>query len=80
MKNIVSPVAGDADTLVAPALEPGNMIAKQLIYLAGADSMGIALDARLPIMLMSRVDGALARMASCPLAQLFVRRKTRSPA
>lgn len=74
-KGIVSPVAGDADILVAPDLEAGNMIAKQLIYLAGADSAGIVLGARVPIMLTSRADGALARQASCALAQLFVHYK-----
>ncbi|HMN38789.1 MAG TPA: bifunctional enoyl-CoA hydratase/phosphate acetyltransferase [Hyphomicrobium sp.] len=71
-KGIVSPVAGDADILVAPDLEAGNMIAKQLIYLAGADAAGIVLGARVPIMLTSRADGALARQASCALAQLLV--------
>jgi phosphate acetyltransferase len=73
-KHIVSPVAGDADILVVPDLEAGNMLAKQLIYLAGADAAGIVLGARVPIMLTSRADGSLARMASCALAQLFVHR------
>lgn len=73
-KGIVSAVAGDADILVAPDLEAGNMIAKQLIYLAGADAAGIVLGARVPIMLTSRADEELARMASCALAQLFVHR------
>ncbi|MEO1204878.1 MAG: bifunctional enoyl-CoA hydratase/phosphate acetyltransferase [Pseudomonadota bacterium] len=72
IKGIVSSVAGDADILVAPDLEAGNMIAKQLIYLAGADAAGIVLGARVPIVLTSRADGALARQASCALAQLFV--------
>jgi len=71
-KHIVSPVAGDADILVVPDLEAGNMLAKQLIYLAGADAAGIVLGARVPIVLTSRADGALARMASCALAQLFI--------
>jgi phosphate acetyltransferase len=71
-KHIVSPVAGDADILVVPDLEAGNMIAKQLIYLAGADAAGIVLGARVPIMLTSRADDVLARTASCALAQLFV--------
>jgi phosphate acetyltransferase len=73
-KHIVSPVAGDADILVVPDIEAGNMLAKQLIYLAGADAAGIVLGARVPIMLTSRADGVLARMASCALAQLFVHR------
>ena len=74
-KGIVSDVAGEADILLAPDLEAGNMIAKQLQYLAGADSTGIVLGARVPIMLTSRADGVLARVASAALAQLFVRHK-----
>lgn len=70
-KHIVSPVAGDADVLVVPDLESGNMVAKQLIYLAGADAAGIVVGARVPIMLTSRADNVLARTASCALAQLF---------
>lgn len=73
-KNIVSPVAGDADILVVPDIDAGNMMAKQLIYLAGADAAGIVLGARVPIMLTSRADNVLARTASCALAQLFVHR------
>jgi phosphate acetyltransferase len=71
-KGIVSDVAGVADILVAPDLEAGNMMAKQLIYLAGADSAGIVLGARVPIILTSRADSAASRLASCALAQLFV--------
>lgn len=71
-KQLVSPVAGQADILVVPDLEAGNMLAKQLIYLAGADAAGIALGARVPIMLTSRSDGLLARLASCALAKLLV--------
>jgi phosphotransacetylase/acyl dehydratase len=71
-KHIMSPVAGDADILVVPDIEAGNMVAKQLIYLAGADAAGIVLGARVPIMLTSRADNVLARTASCALAQLFV--------
>ncbi len=74
-KNIVSPVAGKADILVVPDLEAGNMLAKQLVYLAGADSAGIVLGARVPIILTSRADGALARSASCAIAQLVVHHK-----
>jgi phosphate acetyltransferase len=73
-KNIVSPVAGDADILVTPDLESGNMLAKQLVYFAGAEAAGIVLGARVPIMLTSRADGSLARIASCAVAQLFVHR------
>ena len=71
-KDLISPVAGDADILIAPNLEAGNMIAKQLIYLAGAESAGIVLGASVPIVLTSRADGELSRLASCVLAQLFV--------
>ena len=70
-KKIHSAVAGDADILVAPDLEAGNMIAKQLVYLAGADCAGIVIGARVPIVLTSRADGALARVTSCALAQLL---------
>ncbi|TCL09068.1 phosphotransacetylase [Shimia isoporae] len=71
-KGIVSDVPGDADILVAPDLEAGNMIAKQLMYLAGADSAGLVLGARVPIMLTSRADGTLSRLVSAALAQLMV--------
>ena len=71
-KGISSPVAGQADILVVPDLEAGNMLAKQLIYLAGADAAGIVLGARVPIVLTSRADGRVARLASCALAQLLV--------
>lgn len=70
-KGITSDVAGDADILIAPDLEAGNMIAKQLIYLAGAESAGIVLGARVPIILTSRADGTLSRLASSALALLY---------
>jgi len=76
-KGIVSEVAGIADILVAPDLEAANMMAKQLIYLAGADAAGIVLGARVPIILTSRADSAVSRLASCALAQLFVNHRTR---
>lgn len=71
-KHISSPVSGDADILLAPDLESANMIAKQLIYLADAKSAGIALGAKAPIILNSRSDGTLARLASCALASHMV--------
>lgn len=71
-KHIISSVAGDADVLVAPDLEAGNILAKQLIYLAGADSAGIVLGARVPIVLTSRADNVAARVASCAVARLMV--------
>jgi phosphate acetyltransferase/phosphate butyryltransferase len=77
-KGIVSQVAGMADILVAPDLEAANMMAKQLIYLAGADAAGIVLGARVPIILTSRADSAMSRLASCALAQLFINHQTPS--
>lgn len=74
-KGFVSPVAGRADILVVPDLEAGNMLAKQLEYLAGAQVAGIVLGARVPIMLTSRADGPLARLASCALAALLAHRQ-----
>jgi len=70
-KGIVSDVAGRADVLVAPNLESGNMMAKQLIHLGGAEAAGIALGARVPIMLTSRSDSAMARLASAAIARLY---------
>lgn len=70
-KGIHSEVAGDADILVVPDLEAGNMIAKQLVYLAGAEAAGIVLGARVPIVLTSRADGVMSRLASCAMAQLY---------
>ncbi|MBT1450074.1 bifunctional enoyl-CoA hydratase/phosphate acetyltransferase [Glaciecola sp. XM2] len=71
-KELESDVAGDVDIMLAPDLEAGNMIAKQLIYLAGAESAGIVLGASVPIILTSRADGILSRLASCVLAQRYV--------
>jgi len=70
IKNIVSVVAGDADILAVPDLESGNMLAKQLEYLAGASGAGLVLGARVPIALTSRADGPMNRVASALLAQL----------
>jgi len=76
IKGIVSPVAGYADILVAPDLETGNMLAKQLLYLAGAEAAGIVLGARVPIMLTSRADGTLSRLTSAAVAQLYVNHRS----
>ncbi|WP_426313911.1 bifunctional enoyl-CoA hydratase/phosphate acetyltransferase [Methylobacterium fujisawaense] len=73
-KALVSPVAGEADILVVPDLVSGNMLAKQLIHLAGADAAGLLLGARVPIILTSRSDSPDVRLASCALAQLFAHR------
>jgi phosphate acetyltransferase len=71
IKGIRSPVAGEADILLVPDLEAGNMLAKQLAYLGRADSAGIVLGARVPIILTSRADSAEARLASCAVAVAF---------
>lgn len=71
IKGIVSEVAGQADILVVPDLEAGNMLAKQLEYLGGAEGAGIVLGARLPIILTSRADDTISRLASCALAVMF---------
>ena len=70
VKGIRSPVAGEADILAVPDLESGNMLAKQLEYLAGASGSGIVLGARIPIALTSRADGPAARVASALLVKL----------
>jgi phosphate acetyltransferase/phosphate butyryltransferase len=72
-KGIVSPVAGQADIFVVPDLEAGNMLAKQLEYLADAEIAGIVLGARVPIILTSRADNTLARQGSCALALMLTR-------
>jgi len=71
IKHIVSPVAGQADILVVPDLESGNMLAKQLEYLAEAKAAGVVLGARVPIVLTSRADSAKARLASCAVMAML---------
>jgi phosphotransacetylase/acyl dehydratase len=79
-KGIISPVAGRADIFVVPDLEAGNMLAKQLEYLADAEVAGIVLGARVPIILTSRADKTLARLASCAIALLLAQhRKAAKP-
>lgn len=70
-KGIVSPVAGHADILLVPDLEAGNMLAKQLTFLANAEAAGIVLGARVPIILTSRADSVRTRMASCAVAAIL---------
>ena len=70
IKQIASPVAGRANILVVPDLEAGNMLAKSLSFLAGADAAGIVLGARVPIILTSRADSVITRLASCAVAVL----------
>jgi phosphotransacetylase len=69
-KGITSPVAGDPDILLAPDLEAGNILAKQLSFLANADSAGMVLGARVPVILTSRADSVRSRIASCAVANL----------
>lgn len=76
-KGIVSPVAGQADILVVPDLEAGNMLAKQLTFFDGADGAGIVLGARLPIVLTSRADPPRSRLASAAIALLLAEAKRR---
>ena len=71
IKGIKSPVAGQAQILVVPDLEAGNMLAKNLSFLSRADAAGIVLGARVPIILTSRADNVMTRMASCAVATLF---------
>ena len=81
VKQIRSKVAGRANVLVVPDLEAGNMLAKSLSFLADADSAGIVLGARVPVVLTSRADSVMARLGSCALALLMVhaRRAGRAP-
>jgi len=81
-KGITSDVAGDPDILLVPDLEAGNILAKQLSFLANADSAGLVLGARVPIILTSRADSVRARIASCAVAMLaaHARRKAQPAA
>jgi phosphate acetyltransferase len=80
IKKIKSEVAGRANVLIVPDLEAGNMLAKSLTFLADADAAGIVLGARVPIILTSRADSVLTRLASCAIASLIVEAKRKSPA
>jgi phosphate acetyltransferase len=73
IKKIDSPVAGRANVLLVPDLEAGNMLAKSLSFLAGADAAGIVLGARVPVILTSRADSVLTRLASCAVASLVAK-------
>ncbi|MGJ7509847.1 phosphate acetyltransferase [Variovorax sp. GT1P44] len=80
IKQIDSPVAGRANVLMVPNLESGNMLAKSLSFLAGADAAGIVLGARVPIILTSRADSVIARLASCAVAAMVARARRESAA
>lgn len=79
IKGIVSPVAGHAQILVVPDLEAGNMLAKNLTFLAHADAAGIVLGARVPIILTSRADSVRTRLASCAVAALYAMGRRAAP-
>ena len=78
IKGIRSEVAGDPDILLVPDLEAGNILAKQLTFLANADSAGLVLGARVPIILTSRADSVRSRIASCAVAVLAAHARRRS--
>lgn len=78
-KGIKSTVAGDPDILLAPDLEAGNILAKQLSFLANADSAGMVLGARVPIILTSRADSVRSRIASCAVAKLVAHARRSKP-
>jgi phosphotransacetylase len=78
-KGIRSEVAGDPDILLAPDLEAGNILAKQLIFLANADSAGLVLGARVPVILTSRADSVRSRSASCAVAMMAAHVRRRGP-
>ena len=78
IKKIESPVAGRANVLIVPDLEAGNMLAKSLSFLAGADAAGIVLGARVPIILTSRADSVTTRLASCGIAALVANARRES--
>ena len=80
IKKIDSPVAGRANVLLVPDLEAGNMLAKSLSFLAGADAAGIVLGARVPIILTSRADSVMTRLASCAVAALVAQARRENAA
>jgi len=80
IKGITSPVAGRGQILVVPDLEAGNMLAKNLTFLARADAAGIVLGARVPIILTSRADSVRTRLASCAVAAIYANARRRTTA
>jgi phosphate acetyltransferase len=80
IKHIESPVAGRADILLVPDIESGNMLAKQLQYLAGAGSAGIVVGARVPIVLTSRADPVRDRLASTAVLKLLAHERRKRSA
>src|SRR5262249_20084608 len=80
IKKIESKVAGRANVLIVPDLEAGNVLAKSLTFLADADAAGIVLGARVPIILTSRADSLMCRLASCAIASLVAAARRKTPA
>ena len=80
IKGIAGPVAGHGQILVVPSLEAGNMLAKNLTFLAHADAAGIVLGARVPVILTSRADSVRTRLASCAVAALYANARRRTTA
>jgi hypothetical protein len=79
IQGIISEVAGDPDVLLAPDLEAGNMIAKQLSFLADADSAGLVLGAKVPVILTSRANSLRSRIASCGVAVMAAHSRRKPP-
>lgn len=79
IKGIASKVAGRAQILVVPDLEAGNMLAKNLTFMAGADAAGVVLGARVPVILTSRADTLKTRLASCAVASLYAHARAQQP-
>jgi phosphotransacetylase len=79
VKGIRSEVAGQADILVVPDLESGNLLAKQLEYMGGAISAGLVLGARIPLILTSRADSRETRLASCAVARMLAQHYRSAP-
>ena len=79
IKGVETPVAGQADILIAPNIEAGNMMYKELTFMAGAQTAGVVMGARVPLILTSRADTAETRLFSCGLAVLFAEATTKDP-
>jgi phosphate acetyltransferase len=79
VKGVESPVAGKADILIAPNIEAGNMMYKELAFMAGAQVAGLVMGARVPVILTSRADTAQARLFSCGLAVLLAEATAKDP-
>jgi phosphate acetyltransferase len=79
IKGVETPVAGEADILIAPNIEAGNMMYKELTFMAGAQAAGLVMGARVPVILTSRADTPQARLFSCALAVLVAAATAKDP-